>query len=470
MAAALIGASSAAAFTPTNTYYGKQWYLGQDNAFDAWAAPPTLDSVKVAIIDSGVDCSLPDLKNQIAKAKSFVGGSPCIDSQGHGTIVAGEIAGALNSAGVVGLAYSSQLVVAKVVAPDGTIPLKAEAAGIRWAVNQGAQVVNLSFGAVRDPLSRELDSYSKLEAQAVAYAVGKGAVVVAAVGNADEAPTSPWPYASWPSALPHVIGVGALTRSGNVPDFSDEDPTFVDLAAPGVSIFSTFPKDLTAGQEACTAQGYTECAPGDYHHPEGTSFAAPQVSAAAAVLLGVDPSLTSSQVTRILERHADDVDPATGCAQCLVGRDKYSGWGSLDVMKAVDFLSSGSPLPPSDSLEPNDTAQEAPKLWGKAPNLAATLDFWDDPVDIYRVKLDRGQQLQARAVAHWNHAGVALSVWRPGTSAVAQGRKGRVARTLDPARTQRLSYRAPRAGWYFVALRITHHGGGRYTLVLAKKR
>src|SRR4029077_15179163 len=231
--------------------------------------------------------------------------------------------------------------------------------------------------------------------------------------------TTPWPYASWPSALPHVLGVGALTRSGNVPDFSDEEPRFVDLAAPGVGISSTFPKNLTAGQEGCTAQGYTECAPGDYRHPEGTSFAATQVAAAAAVHLGVAPSLTSSQVTRILERHADDVNPETGCAECLVGRDRYSGWGRLDGMKAVDFLSSGSPLPPSDRLEPNDDAQQAPKLWGKHPDLAATLDFWDDPVDFYRVKLDRGQQLQARAVAHWPNAQVALSVWQPGTSSVA---------------------------------------------------
>lgn len=302
--AALVATSSAAAFTPTNPYYAKQWYLGQDKAFDAWAAPPPpFAPVKVAIVDSGVDCSLPDFPpGQIAKAKSFVGGNPCTDNQGHGTIVAGEIAGALNQAGagVVGLAYSSQLLVAKVVAADGTIPLKAEAAGIRWAVNQGARVVNLSFGAVRDPLAPELDAYSKVEAQAVAYAVKKGAVVVAAVGNSDEAPTTPWPYASWPAALPHVIGVGALTRSGNVPDFSDRDTTYVDIAAPGVGIFSTFPKDLTAAQTDCPAQGYTDCAVGDYHHPEGTSFAAPQVSAAAAVLFGVDPELTSSQVTRIL--------------------------------------------------------------------------------------------------------------------------------------------------------------------------
>jgi subtilisin family serine protease len=467
MAAALVAASSAAAFTPANTYYSKQWYLGTDNAFDAWPAPPTLDPVKVAIVDSGVDCSLPDFQGQIAKAKSFVGGNACVDTEGHGTIVAGEIAGALNSAGVVGLAYSSQLLVAKVVADDGTIPLKAEAAGIRWAVDQGARVVNLSFGAVRDPLSRSLDAYSKVEAQAVAYAVKKGAVVVAAVGNADEAYTTPWPYASWPAALPHVIGVGALTRSGNVPSFSDEDPTYVDLAAPGVGIFSTFPPGLA--QPGCTPEGYTDCATGDYRRPEGTSFAAPQVSAAAAVLFGLDPSLTSSQVTKILERQAVDVDAATGCAECPVGRDKYSGWGQLDVEKAVDFLSSGS-LPPSDRLEPNDNAPQAPKLWGKQPTVRATLDFWDDRVDVYRVKLARGQQLHARAAARWSRADVDLTLWRPGTSTVLSGRKGRVAATALPGETQHLSYRVPRTGWYYVELRCARPGSGRYVLRLDKSR
>jgi len=289
-AAALVAASSAAAFTPTNAYYPKQWYLTQDHAFDAWPAPPQmLQPVKVAIVDSGVDCSLPDFLGQIALSRSFVGGSPCIDTEGHGTVVAGEIAGNLDSAGIVGLAYKSQLLVAKVVAPDGTIPLKAEAAGIRWAVDKGARVINLSFGAVRDPLDPALDTYSKVEAQAVAYAVAKGVTVVAAAGNSDEAPATPWEYASWPAALPHVIGVAALTRSGNVPGFSDRDPTYVDIAAPGVDIFSTFPKALTNDQQGCTPQGYTDCAAGDYRRPEGTSFAAPQVSAAAAVLLGIDP-------------------------------------------------------------------------------------------------------------------------------------------------------------------------------------
>jgi subtilisin family serine protease len=467
--AALVATSAAAAFTPTNTYYEKQWYLSQDNAFDFWSDPPTLDPVKVAIVDSGVDCGLPDLKGQIAKSKSFVGGNACVDTNGHGTIVAGEIAGSLDTAGVVGLAYSSQLLVAKVVAADGSIPIKAEAAAIRWAVNQGARVVNLSFGAVRDPARPALDTYSKVEAQAVAYAVKRGAVVVAAVGNADEAYTTPWPYASWPAALWHVIGVGALTRSGNVPDFSDQDPTFVDLAAPGVGIFSTFPAALTAQQAGCTPQGYTDCATGDYRHPEGTSFAAPQVSAAAAVLFQVHPALTSSQVTRILERHTDDVDASNGCGQCPTGRDKYSGWGRLDVTKAVEFLTSGSALPPSDRLEPNDSPAQARRLWGTRPDLRATLDYWDDRVDVYRVHVARGERVQARLSAQWAHATVGMSLWRPGAKSVFR-KHGAVAQTPHPGRRQHLSYRARRGGWYYLVLRITHHGSGRYALQLSKSR
>jgi thermitase len=468
VAAALIAASSAAAFTPTNAYYAKQWYLSQDSAFNAWPAPPTLDRVKVAIIDSGLDCGLPDFNQQIAKVKSFVGGNACMDTQGHGTIVAGEIAGDLNSGGVVGLAYSSQLLVAKVVADDGTIPIKAEAAGIRWAVNQGARVVNLSFGAVRDPKNPSFDAYSKIEAQAVAYAVKKGAVVVAAVGNADEAYATPWPFASWPAALPHVIGVAALTRSRNVPDFSDEDPTFVDVAAPGVGIFSTFPKALTAQEQpGCIPQGYTDCASGDYHRPEGTSFAAPQVAAAAAVLFGVDPSLTNSQVTKILERHTDDGDAATGCADCPTGRDKYSGWGSLDVAKAVDAVNSGA-IPPPDRYEPNDNASQAHKLWGDRQAFDATLDYWDDRVDVYRVKLSRGERLHANAVAQWPRADVDLTLWSPGTKSVLRKPVGQVARTAHPGKLQRLAYRATHAGWYDVELRIMRHGSGRYALQLSK--
>jgi subtilisin family serine protease len=470
VAVALVAVSSAAAFTPTNTYYPKQWYLDQDHAFDAWPTPPLgLAPVKVAIVDSGVDCSLPDFQGQqIAATKSFVGGSACLDTEGHGTIVAGEIAGELDSAGVVGLAYGSQLVVAKVVTPNGQIPLKAEAAAIRWAVDQGARVINLSFGAPRDPADPSRDTYSRVEARAVAYAVRNGVTVVAAVGNSDEAYATPWPYASWPAALPHVIGVAALTRSGNVPTFSDRDSRFVDIAAPGVDIFSTFPTALTGQQQGCTPQGYTDCATGDYRRPEGTSFAAPQVSAAAAVLLGLLPTLTSSQVAAILERHTDDIDAASGCSACPAGRDKFSGWGRLDVAAAVDAVSSGTPLPASDRDEPNDNVSQAYPLWGRKPAVNATLDFWNDRADVYRVKLAPGQRLRARVTSH-SSGTVGLILGRPGTKTVRMRAQGWViAESAHAGKTQVLSHRARRGGWYYVEVRVRRPGAGRYALQLTK--
>ncbi len=458
---ALVAATPAAAFTPANADYAKQWYLGQDHAFDAWSAPPSaLAPVKVAIIDSGIDCSLPDFANRILATQTFVTGNACNDTEGHGTIIAGEIAGDLGTNGVVGIAYSAELLVAKVVTPDGTIPLGAEAKAIRWAANQGARVINLSFGAVRDPADPSVDTYSQVEAEAVAYAQRKGALVVAAAGNSDEAPSSPWNYASWPAALPHVIGVGALNRAGDVPDFSDRDPLYVDLTAPGVDIFSTFPAALTAPQHGCAAQGYTDCAAGDYIHPQGTSFSAPQVSAEAAVIFALDPSLTASQVGTIIERSTDDVNASTGCSECATGRDRFTGWGRLDVEAAVAALNTGA-IPPSDRDEPNDTLGQAWVLPGRKETVTATLDYWDDPIDFYKVKLQKGARLAVTAHAKWRDAQIRLLLVR-GHGVILRGGTG----MTGPAK--HFSYRAPKTGWYDVVLHDEHKGGGAYTLQLAK--
>ena len=158
---------------------------------------------------------------------------------------------------------------------DGTISLDAESAAIHWAVDHGARVINLSLGGLRDPGEPSDDTYSALEAAAVAYAVSKGVVVVAAVGNSDQAPTTPWNYASYPAALPHVIGVGALAQDGSVPLFSDRDPVFVDLAAPGQGVLSTFPRALTAARPACVDQGYSDCA-GDEYSPAARAPRSPR--------------------------------------------------------------------------------------------------------------------------------------------------------------------------------------------------
>lgn len=471
IAAALVLAAPAAAFAPVDPLAAQQWYLAQDHAFDAWPTPPTLAPVKVAIVDSGLDCSLPDFSGRILAEQSFVGGSACTDTEGHGTIVAGEIAANLDSIGIAGIGWTAQLLVAKVVRADGTIPLQAESEAIRWAADQGARVINLSLGGVRDPGHPSRDTFSKLEAQAVSYAYAKGAVLVAAVGNSDEAYATPWPYASYPAALPHVIGVSALNRNGNVPDFSDRDPVFNDLAAPGVDVFSTFPATLTATSPTCTPQGYTPCASDEYRHPEGTSFAAPQVSGAAATLFAVDPALTNSQVEWILERTADDVNASTGCAQCATGRDKFSGWGRLDVARAVQAVTGGAPLPPSDAYETNDNAgTQAYTLWGKQRRISATADYWDDPVDVYRVSLDRGERIVARLTGGWAGAHVHLVLWRPGTDDVTAGGGARLraAQSVGPGPEQHLAFRSETRGWYYVEVRVTSPGGGPYTLALDK--
>ena len=207
------------AFTPNDPLIGRQWYLGRIHAFDAWSQQPALTGVRVAVLDSGIDSGHPDLQNQIVDGRSFVSSSWETDTNGHGTFVAGEIGAALNNGtGIAGVGFPVELLIAKIVRSDGTISPDAEARAIHWAVDNGARVINMSFGGVRDPHDRSLDTYSPLEAAAVQYAVTNGVLVVAAVGNADSAPTEPWNYAGYPAALPHVIGVSSLNRDGTVPE------------------------------------------------------------------------------------------------------------------------------------------------------------------------------------------------------------------------------------------------------------
>jgi serine protease len=470
--AALVAAAPAAAFTPTDPLAAKQWHLLDDHAFDFWAEPPpTLAPVKVAVVDSGADCSLPDLQGRILEKKSFVGGDACIDTEGHGTFIAGEIAANLDGQGIVGMAYTAQLLVAKVVKPDGAIPLAAEAAAIRWAANSGARVINLSLGGVRDPVHTSRDTYSAAEASAVAYAYAKGALLVAAVGNADEAFSEPWPYASYPAALPHVIGVSALTRTGNVPAYSNRDPVFNDLSAPGSGIFSTLPLAMTSQHPLCADQGFSDCGPDEFLDPEGTSFAAPQVSAAAAVLFATAPSLTASQATTLLEHSADDVNAATGCARCALLRDPLSGWGRLDVARSLATLTAGPP-PAPDRFETNDDAgTQAFTLWGRDRKVTATIDYYDDPVDVYRIALSGRERLTAKVAGAWPGANVHLVLWKPGTKRLddARSRTLRAAQAVTPGAKQHIAFTAPGRGWYYVEVQVSKPGFGPYTLTLSKR-
>ncbi len=447
------------AFEPTDPLAARQWYAVANHQYDAWQAPPPLAPVRVAVIDSGVDLGHPDLTSRIVAAKSFVGGG-VQDTRGHGTIVAGIIAADLDNAiGIAGLAPAAELMIAKVVADDGTISVEAEAQAIRWAVDNGARVLNISLGGLRDPADPDLDTYSHLEQEAVSYAVKRGAVVVAAVGNADQAPRTPWRFASYPAALPHVLGVSALSRNGSSPSFSNRDGVYNDVAAPGEEIFSTFPRSLTAARPECVEQGYTPCATDQFRPPEGTSFAAPQVAAAAADLLGVRPRLGPQQVTTLIERTALDANAATGCLSCPLGRDRQTGWGALDTAAAVSALA--GTLPPRDRYEPNDNAgADAYRLYfpsgEKTRFLKASIDFWDDQDDVYAVYLHRGQKLYASLVP--SVAGnVVLGLWRQETVSVSDLSRQdlRVRLSNRPGRRERLSWTADESGWHFLQARLT---------------
>jgi len=466
-------ASRRVAFVPTDPFFPRQWYIPAVRAFEAWPAfrPSWLREVKVAIIDSGIDRDHPEFRGRIAGANTFVGGSAFRDKHGHGTFVAGLIAARLDTEGIAGLAFPAKLLVAKVVRPDGVVPLEAEARAIRWAADRGARVINLSLGGMRDPFDPNHDSYSPLEASAVEYAVRKGAVVVAAVGNGDQAREQPWKYASYPAALPHVLGVSALDRDGSVPMFSNRDDVYNDIAAPGEDLFSTLPRSLTALRPTCLEQGYSECGPPDFRRAQGTSFASAIVSAGAALVRSTWPNLDADQIFAMVEQTAVDQTPATGCRRCIAGRDALSGWGKLDVATAVNWK---GPPPVADRFEPNDDAgaRAAPIKRRRSVTRRPTIDFWNDPDDVYSVQLWKGERLRVALYGTESTTDVNLVLWMPGTRRLDDVRSlsGRQAKISDqPGVKEKVSYVAERTGRYYVHVKIAKPGWGTYTLQLVRQ-
>jgi serine protease len=452
-----IVSAAAEAFVPTDPLASQQWYLGDSRMFDFWPeAPPVLPEVLVAIVDSGVDAGHPEFVDRITEAKSFVSGSAQTDTVGHGTMVAGELVAALdNGEGVAGAAFPAKLLVAKVVSPNGTIPLDAEASAIRWAADRGARVINLSLGGPRDPDNLDRDTYSAVEQSAIDYATSKGAVVVAATGNCQA--SCPYRYASYPAALPHVLGVSALAQNGITPAFSNRDKLYNDIAAPGRGIVSTFPRNLT--DPACGHVGYSVCATvDDYRLGDGTSFAVPLVTAAAALLIAENPELAASQIVSLLEQNATDLGEP--------GHDRQTGWGRLDVTAALDALQRGD-IPPPDALEPNDDAGAHGRKLGGRSTIDATLTRFDDPTDVYELRLRPGERVSVTLDGPIG-TDTSLVLWKPRTeSVVSLPPRGLVADVADhPGAKQQLRYRVMAGGWYYLQVKLARGEGGAYELAL----
>jgi type VII secretion-associated serine protease mycosin len=304
-----------------------QWALDQVT-FEAARAAVDTAGVVVAVIDTGVDASHEDLAGAVLPGWDFVRGVPGGDHDpyGHGTHVAGIVAAtAGNGLGVAGAAPGVRILPVRVLGDDGYGWTSDIAKGIRWAADQGADVINLSLGGT---------SGAGIYRSAIDYAVNtKGAVVVAAAGN-EYQDGNPVEY---PAADPDTLAVGATTSKGQRAWFSNTG-TYVDLAAPGSSIIAPCPVLASICGD-----------PSGYRRLSGTSMATPYVAAAAALLRAAHPDASPRQVRTWLESTATDAGAP--------GPDVEFGAGIVSPLAA---LTAGDAVPPPSEPTPPSTPPPPP--------------------------------------------------------------------------------------------------------------
>ena len=281
-------------------YSATSRYLDAVSAPSAWDVRRADPSVKIAVVDSGVDVHHPDLEGRVSGTYNAVTGTTDVrDMIGHGTFVAGVAAATGdNGIGIAGASMGASVMAVKVDDSYGDIYTDAEAEGVIWAADHGAKVINLSLGSY---------GTDQLESDAIAYAVNKGVLVVAAAGN--EGTTTP----NYPAALPNVIAVGATDAAGHRASFSQYG-SWVTVAAPGTDITATAP---TSGSAYFTPA---------YDVADGTSFASPIVAAEAALLWSAGENVNAADVRAAI------VASAHGYAGLGLGT------GQVDFRAAYDAL------------------------------------------------------------------------------------------------------------------------------------
>ena len=301
-AKAVAGALNQSPFANVPTFGGaNDWGVNLVNAPEAWARGYTGQGVVVAVLDTGVDRNHADLAGNIwtnageiandgldNDGNGYVddvygwnfanGNNNTLDGNRHGTHVAGTIAAANNGFGATGVAYNSRIMPVKVLSDSGSGSYSGVAQGIRYAVDNGADVINMSLGG---------GSTDSAVQSALQYASSRGVIVVMAAGNAGAA--QPGYPAS--SATSWGLAVGAVDSSNQMASFSNRagsNSSMRYVTAPGVQVYSTLPN-------------------GGYGFLSGTSMAAPHVAGVVALMLSANPNLTDAQVRQIITDTAGNV-------------------------------------------------------------------------------------------------------------------------------------------------------------------
>ncbi|MCX7798929.1 MAG: Ig-like domain-containing protein [Fimbriimonadales bacterium] len=277
--------------TPNDPEFPRQWHLAKVEAPAAWDYGKGSATVVLAVIDSGVDPNHPDLKTKLLDGwNTMANNANWADDNGHGTAVAGTAAAVTDNAlGVAGMAWNCRILPVKATGSDGVATSSTLYNGLVWAADRGAKVANLSFKATAN-------SFVSMGMQ---YFASKGGVVTVSAGNDAARATTP--------DNPYCLTVAATNASDQKTSWSAFG-TNLDLAAPGDGVLTT-------------NRG------GGYGFWAGTSFSAPLVAGAAALVMAANPSLTPAQVAAILKDSADDMGNP--------GWDETFGAGRLNARKAL---------------------------------------------------------------------------------------------------------------------------------------
>jgi thermitase len=284
---------------PNDPYFSKQWGMTKVNALQAWDISSGSASVKIAILDTGIDQDHEDLAGKIAGQKNFTNSFTLDDKYGHGTHVAGIAAAVTNNnKGVAGLGYQTKLMNVKILDDNGSGYYSWIINGIKWAADNGAKVINLSLGG---------SSGSKALEDAINYAWVKGVVLACAAGNAgNDKP-------NYPAYYEKCLATAATNSNDQKASFSTYG-SWVDVAAPGVDIFSTVPN-----QKSKVSKNK------NYDYLSGTSMATPHVAGLAALVWATSYGTSGSAVRDRIESTADSV----------AGTGTYWSKGRINAYEAI---------------------------------------------------------------------------------------------------------------------------------------